>query len=254
VRLTLWPELFWATEWASLRVSPVYSGAAVPSGRGEPVVVVPGFLASDRHTTELRRWLTRIGYSVHPSGIGRNDDSPDVALEKLEETIIELASLVGGPVRLVGHSLGGTLARAAAVRRPDLVSQVITLGSPLKSMRTHPIVAWVARLLGEIRPLPAVSARRHGDHTHDASCACQLLEALEGPFPAGVDRTSIFSKRDGIVDWRSCVDEPTARNVVVNASHLGMLVNEQVYLEVSRALATSGHGNTQETAATVKAA
>jgi len=236
-RLSLWPELLWAVEWAELKASPVYRGAGVARGREEPVVVVPGFLGSDLHTGEIRRWLGRIGYSPHASGIGRNADCPDVGLAKLEERLEEVASTSRQRVAIVGHSLGGTLGRAAAVRRPDLVSRVITLGSPLRSVRAHPLVLWIARLLGDVTPMPSASPRRHGDHVHDGSCACDLVEALALPFPEEVNGTSIYSRRDGIVDWRSCIDASPGQNVAVSASHLGMLVNRHAYAAIATALA-----------------
>ena len=236
-RTSLWSELFWIAEWAELRMSPVYHGAGIPRGSGQPVVVVPGFLGTDAHTGEMRGWLKRLGYATYPSGIGRNMDCPDVSLEKLEETLESVARRSGQSVRIGGHSLGGLLARAAAVRRPDLVSQVITLGSPLRVFNGHPLVLWVARLLGDVTPSPSVSPRRHDGHVHDSGCACELVEALGRPIPLTVHRTSIYNRRDGIVDWRSCRDAAPGRNVEVSSSHLGMLVNKDVYRAIADLLA-----------------
>src|SRR6266498_1723208 len=113
-RLSPWAALMWPAEWAQLRMSPVYRGAHIPHGNGEPVIVVPGFLSSDFQTGEMRRWLGRIGYVAHRSGIGRNIDCPDISLERLEETLVAAAEKSGQSVRIVGHRLGGLLARAAA--------------------------------------------------------------------------------------------------------------------------------------------
>jgi len=234
---SLWRELFWTAEWVDLRMSSVYHGAGIPRGNGQPVVVVPGFLGTDAHTSEMRGWLKRLGYATYPSGIGRNMDCPDVSLEKLEEALESVARSSGQSARIVGHSLGGVLARAAAVRRPDLVSQVITLGSPLRAFSAHPLLLWMAGLLGNLTPSPSVSPRRHDDHVHDSGCACELLEALGQPLPLAVHRTSIYSRGDGIVDWRTCVDASPGHNVEVSASHLGMLVNKDVYMAVAEALA-----------------
>jgi len=234
---SLWPELFWIGEWAQLRTSLVYEGLGIPHGSGEPVIVVPGFLGSDQHTAEMRGWLDRIGYSPHESGIGHNIDCPDISLERLEETVASVVERSGRATRIVGHSLGGMLARSVAVRRPSLVRQVITLGSPLRVISAHPLVLWVARLLRDVTPAPDRSPRRHGDHMHDGTCACELMDSLARPFPEVVDRTSVYSRRDGIVDWQACVDAAPGQNVEVSTSHLGMLVNKNVYRAVAEALA-----------------
>ncbi|HSP54464.1 MAG TPA: hypothetical protein VLS25_02655 [Dehalococcoidia bacterium] len=236
-RLSLWPELFWGLEWLQLRWSPLYRGQGVTAGHGEPVVLVPGFLASDASLGELRGWLERIGYRAIPSGIGRNSDCPDVLLEDILRTAEGASAETGQRVRLIGHSLGGTLARAVAVRRPDLVAQVITLGSPVREVTAHPLVLGIARLMGRVTPSPSQRPRRHGDHVHDATCACDLVEALAKPFPKDVTRASIFSRRDGVVDWRSCLDEDPTANVEVHGSHLGLLVNLEAYGAVARLLA-----------------
>ncbi len=237
-RLSLWPELFWGLEWLQLRRSPLYRGRGVTAGHGEPVVLVPGFLASDTSLSELRGWLGRIGYWAIPSGIGRNSDCPDVLLDDILRTVEGASAETGQRVRLIGHSLGGTLARAAAVRRPDLVAQVITLGSPVREVSAHPLVLAIARLLGRVTSSPRQRPRQHAGHVHDSTCVCELTDALARPFPDSVARASIFSRRDGVVDWRSCLDEPGALNVVVRGSHLGLVVNLEVYRAVGRLLAS----------------
>lgn len=236
-RLSPWAELLWPVEWAQLRLSSVYGGAGIAAGHGEPVIVVPGLLGTDLHTRELRRWLARAGYEAHASGIGRNVDCPDESLERLERTVTAVVEDSGQRVRIVGHSLGGMLARAAAVRNPDLVSQVITLGSPLRDVHASPIVLWMAQILGRLTLAP--SSRARNGHVHDGACACALVEALAAPFPGSVMRTSVFSRRDGIVDWQTCVDASPGQNVEVHASHLGMLVSQHVYQAIAQALATT---------------
>lgn len=94
-RTPLWRELFWAAEWIALRSSALYEGVGVPRGRGEPVILVPGFLASDLSLEELHHWLERVGYRVHHSGIGRNDDCPDVLITELLEATAAAAEESG---------------------------------------------------------------------------------------------------------------------------------------------------------------
>ena len=78
---------FFPLDWLALHASPVYYGFGVPHGHGEPVVLVPGFLGSDRYLTEMHLWLRRIGYRPYFSGIGRNVDCPELLTQRLLMTI-----------------------------------------------------------------------------------------------------------------------------------------------------------------------
>jgi pimeloyl-ACP methyl ester carboxylesterase len=137
---------------------------------------------------------------------------------------------------MIGHSLGGTLARAVAVRRPDLVAQVITLGSPIREVRAHPLAVGMARLADRF-----IRQREHaqGDHVHDGSCACALIDALAQPFPPSVDRVALFTRKDGVLDWRSTMDEDARLNIQVDASHLGLPFNAEVYRVLTQVLAAT---------------
>jgi pimeloyl-ACP methyl ester carboxylesterase len=137
-------------------------------------------------------------------------------------------------VTLIGHSLGGSLARAAAVHAPGFVEQVITLGSPLRSVTVHPAVRGAARLLARMAPA------RHAEHTghdHGPTCARELSEALAAAFPRAVRRTAIYTKTDGVVDWRTCMEDDGRADVEVTGTHLGLVVNPAVYEAIARALA-----------------
>jgi pimeloyl-ACP methyl ester carboxylesterase len=101
-----------------------------PRGDGHPVLVLPGFLAADDSTRVLRRYLRKLGYSSHPWLLGRNLGSRGLVRERLVERAAELADRHGRKLSLVGWSLGGIYARELAKRMPELVRQVITLGSP----------------------------------------------------------------------------------------------------------------------------
>jgi len=246
-RLSLWREVFWPAEWFALRSSALYEGDGVPRGHGEPVVLVPGFLASDLSLEEMHGWLERIGYWVHSSGLGRNDDCPDVMLAKLVESVEVTALAMGRRVALIGHSMGGTLARAAAVRRPDLISQVICLGSPVAGSRVNELILGLAQIIGDSRQVPANKPRVHGDHFHDGTCMCELADTLEATLAPEVSLASIFSKTDGVVDWRTSQEQPPAANVEVKATHLGLVVNAEAYRAIAWLLA-SGARETNATA------
>jgi len=238
--LPLWRELTWGAEWLGLRASLTYWGLGVPRGDGAPVVLVPGFLGSDAYLTELREWLRRIGYSTFASGIGRNADCPDVLLEKLIETVEAASQASRQKVRLVGHSIGGSLAYAAAVQRPDLIAQVVTLGSPLRGIAAHPLVVALARLATRLMPSPRDRPRRHGAHLHAGSCASAVVHAMKQPLRESVLATSVYSRNDGVVDWRSSVYEDPERNVEVSGSHTGLVVNREAYRAIANALVSAG--------------
>ena len=231
--LPLVHELMWVVEWINLLGSPVYAGVSVPRGKGEPVIVIPGFLGSFGRLKPLTGWLERTGYQVHDPGFERTIQCPDVLLQLLERKIAEVSRAEGRKVTLIGPSLGGLLARAAAVRAPRRVDQVITLGSPLHSVIAHIGVVGAARLFARMTPSRHI---RHAGHDHDATCACELSEALAAPFPASVRRVAIYTRGDGFVDWRVCIDGDDDVDVEVKATHLGLVVNRDVYGTIAGAL------------------
>jgi triacylglycerol lipase len=232
----IWREAAWWADWLQLCGSAVYRGDGLPRGNGDPVVVVPGFLGTDAYLGEMRNGLARIGYSAHESKVGWNVDCPDEILEKLIKNVRQIQEQTGRRLRVVGHSLGGTISRAAAVYEPSLFAQVITLGAPLREISAHPLVLGIAKLLGELIPSPDGSPRPHSDHIHDYTCSAELAAALKRSLPKGVQFTSVYSRTDGIIDWRSCVDQPPGRNIEVDGTHLGLVYNVEVYRAIAGVL------------------
>lgn len=235
----IWREALVGLDWASLRGSPLLYGRGVPRGDGSAVVVVPGFLFSDWYLFELRAWLRRIGYQAKTSRIGRNADCPDVLCGRLLATVEAARAATARRVHLVGHSLGGTLARSLAARRPELIASVTTLGSPFRGIRAHPLV-----LRASSRVRAAVLERR-GAYTRPACftgyCPCDTVTGLERTFPPSVPQLAIYTRRDGIVDWRYCVNDDPRTNVEVGGTHLGLVVNAAVYRLVAAHLAGARH-------------
>jgi pimeloyl-ACP methyl ester carboxylesterase len=119
-------------ELAELLTSPVFYGLGVPRGDHRAVLLLPGFLASDNNLVILAGWLRRIGYRPAQSGFTVNAGSLDDLLRQVERRA-QAATSRGTRVTVIGHSLGGIFARIMAVRRPDLIDSIITLGSPLSS-------------------------------------------------------------------------------------------------------------------------
>ena len=214
-------------EMAALLRSPVWRGRDVPDGGGLPVLLVPGFLAGDPSLSVLERWLRARGYRTCTSQIRVNVDCTRLAVERLERRLLEFTDRTGRPAAIVGQSRGGLFAKLMAVRRPDRVSGIVTLGSPnVDHMAINPLVAAQVRLVAALGTA-GVPGLFHDDCLQ-GGCAGELAEELGRPFPAGVPYVSVYSRSDWVVDWHACVD-PDADNVEVDSSHIGMSVHPGVY-------------------------
>ena len=119
---------------AAVVCDPVTYGRGVPRGDRRPVIVVPGFLASDDSLLLMRRWLRIVGYRPHTAGFLFNVDCADRAVERIERLADAINATTGRRVAIVGHSRGGHLARATAARRPELVSHAISMGADLQGL------------------------------------------------------------------------------------------------------------------------
>src|SRR5262245_5682062 len=235
--LPIWRELLVGADWLALRASPVCYGVGVPRGDGAPVVAVPGFLGSDVYLVEMYFWLRRIGYRPYLSRIGRNADCLDALLDRLFATIGQARSATGRKVHLIGHSLGGLLARAAATRRPDLVASVITLGSPFRGIRSHPLIM---RAVTAVRSRLRANPERRRPDCFTSRCSCDAVTALQAPPPGVIPQMAIYTKTDGIVDWRMCIEGDPGCDVEVSGTHVGLAFNPTVYRIIALRLASLG--------------
>ena len=232
----LWRESRFGLELADLRRSPVFRGHGVPDGGGRAVMLIPGFLAGDGSLGTLTHWLRANGYHTRRAGIRANVGCSEEACARLEARLEGFAEHAGQRVSIVGQSRGGVFARALAVKRPDLVEGIVTLGSPTVSqLRIHPLVlaqVGVVSALGTFAKVPGCFSWRclRGD------CCEDFRGAITGPFPGDVGYVAMYSRSDGVVDWHSCLDE-AAQLVEVESSHCGMSVSAQVYRELGFALA-----------------
>lgn len=181
-----------------------------PRGQPHPVLVLPGLMASDLSTKTLRSWVSRLGHPVVGWALGRNRGPSKEVNAELPALVARLAAEHGAPVSIVGWSLGGIFARRLARRTPRQVRQVISLGSPL-----------------------ALSGRRHGagpgSRVYRRFSPLQVVDGTPGPSgflprPLPVASTAVYSRWDGVVDWRACRQQPgpNSENVAVRSSHLGM--------------------------------
>ena len=193
----------------------------LPAGSGQPVLVVPGFGASDASTRPLRRALTRLGYNVYGWAQGTNLGMNSKRKAMLVSQLQAINTRHGQPVALIGWSLGGVFARELARAYPERVSQVFTLGSPINGDPEANNVTTLFNLFNPRRPPPD-------------------REAFEARIPAPpVPCTAIFTKQDGIVSWQCSQEEdgPLTDNVEVQGTHVGLPWNPQVLAAIAERLA-----------------
>lgn len=201
-----------------------------PSGDGHPVMVLPGFLASDMSTKPIRSFLKRKGYQSHGWKLGRNLGThivggEQVLSDKLINRVIELSVIHDAKVSLVGWSLGGILARELARIIPDCVRQVITLGSPFN---------------GPHGSSPAAEGLFELINGKVAQSNPEVLQQMFVPPP--VPSSALYSKTDGVAHWQACINhqiEPhhQAENIQVRGSHTGLGHNPQVVWIIANRLA-----------------
>jgi hypothetical protein len=205
---------------SSLLLSPLLMRA--PGGDGHPVLTLPGFLASDLSMAPMRRYLKELGYDTYGWQMGRNTGGVTRMRAALRDRLAEIHAATGRKVSLVGWSLGGIYARDLALRAPDMVRYVVSLGSPFSGD---------VRATNATRLYEAMSGETVGEDS-------ELRKAIAGDLP--MPTTSIYSRTDGIVNWRTCLLRPsaTAENIEVHlASHVGLGVNPAALWAVADRLA-----------------
>lgn len=195
----------------------------LPSGDGHPVLVLPGFTAADGSTLQLRALLRRLGYRTFGWKLGNNLGPTPQIVRGLEKRLLEISEKEQQPISIIGWSLGGIYARDLARRHPDLVRQVITLGSPIRMSPGDPSAA--SRLWETLRPL------------HDPSASNRIGEPEHEQMP--VPSTAVYTRSDGVVHWKLCLEarSPTSESVEVLGSHCGLGFNPSVAIVVADRLA-----------------
>jgi pimeloyl-ACP methyl ester carboxylesterase len=221
-------KLLWLAEYRalwefgfSLAAAPLLLSA--PRGDGHPVLVLPGFLVSDISTSLLRRYLKAMGYDTHGWELGRNLGGVARMRSKLRDRLRQIHATSGRKVSLVGWSLGGVYARDLALAMPDAVRSVVTLGSPFTRSPHASNISDVYEFVSGEGPWD------EGAHEFDA-----IAEDLP------MASTSIWSKVDGVVSWKSSVlkSNAQAENIeVIGASHIGLGGNAAVLWAVADRLA-----------------
>lgn len=192
-----------------------------PRGHGEPVLLLPGFGAGDASNAALNAMLRFLGYRVHGWGLGLNRGNVEALLPKVEARVRAIRDHAGMPVRLVGWSLGGVLAREVARDAPELVDRVVTMGTPVVGGPKYTRVGATYRAAGfDVDEIERKIDQRYA-------------------VPIRVPVTAIYCKGDGIVDWRACIDHrtPGVEHAEVRATHFSLGFDPKVLEIVADRLA-----------------
>src|SRR5208282_3461204 len=160
-----------------------------------------------------------LGYEVEGWGAGVNLGPRASAVAAVDAILRRITETTGRKASLVGYSLGGVLARALANAHPDRVRRVVTVCSPFRLPTASPLEPFYR----------ALTPLHSGEHL--------MLERLTAPPP--VPTTAIYSLKDGVVAWRSCVDAPgpNRENIAVEGAHTTMLANPKTLRIVAERLA-----------------
>jgi pimeloyl-ACP methyl ester carboxylesterase len=247
-------------ELRALQASGMLEEPRTNAGDGTAVLLIPGLLAPDRSLGLLARYLKRHGFTPRRAGIASNVDCSEREAKRLERRLERAYAETGRRVAIVGQSRGGVFGRTLAVRRPDLVSGVIGMGSPLLDPLTniHPLLHLQLELLARLgdRKVPRLASHKCLDadiigkldqlagngritralvkqlaKREPGDCCTGFWRDFRSPFPDNVSYLSIWSRLDGVVNPKACHD-PSARLLEVRSSHCGMAFNRHVYRAV----------------------
>ena len=186
--------------------------------RARSILLIPGFLAADATLYPFANWLRARGHQVYFSGILANVDCPRRAVDRVGRILNELGAKTEGKMVVIGHSLGGIYARELGRRFPELIDQVILLGSPIHEPHRHsnPYVKMLATLTQRINGAKCNCAG-------DLASLCGVNSEIP---PPGVRETLIYSKSDGVVDWEGCIESgPQVEAIEVQSTHCGIPYN-----------------------------
>src|SRR5215210_3789460 len=147
----IWREARLGMETAALLRDPVFRGDGVRDGRGQPVLLIPGFMAGDDSLALMTRWLRRTGHHTSKAGIRLNVGCSGTGVERIERRLEELVQRQGQRAAVIGQSRGGSFAKVLAQLRPDLVSGIVTLGSPTREpLNIHRVTRTAVRAVATL--------------------------------------------------------------------------------------------------------
>lgn len=196
--------------------------------RPRTAIVLPGFGAGDATTAPLRAYLGTRGHRMSGWGLGTNRGDAPAAVAAVLDQAERSAARIGEPIALLGWSLGGVIAREVARQRPDLVDRVITFGSPVVG-----------------GPKYTLAAQRFREMGLDLD-AIEREVATRAEMPRSVAVTALYSRLDGVVAWRACIDRVNdhVEHIEVPTTHLGLGFNHVVWRVTAERLALPVRGRT----------
>ncbi|MGW4132113.1 esterase/lipase family protein [Amycolatopsis japonica] len=203
----------------AIEAHPLWSS---PSDNGGlPVLLVGGMGSSPALMAPMQGLFERLGCRVAVAPVRFGIGCGEETARSVEDALRDLVETAAAPAVVIAHSRGGQFARAVAVRRPELVRGLVTLGSPLTRMlAVHPLLLAHVTVLGAAGAAGVPGLLRPGCRW--GTCCARLRADLTGPFPATVPFLSVYSRTDRIVDWHSSCD-PAARHHEVVTSHGGLI-------------------------------
>jgi pimeloyl-ACP methyl ester carboxylesterase len=229
-------EVLFAAELLLLHAAPIYYGLGAPHGDGSAVVLIPAFLLPDHYLFPLHKWLGRIGYEAFFSGISLNTECPNLLIQRcLNETMEKALAKTGRRIHLIGHSLGGVIARSIAGQRPRDIASVITLGAPFRGTVAH------SSILRAAETVRRRILKEHGNGVlpacYTGHCTCDFVDSLQRRVPPSVLETAVYTPEDGVVDWRYCRTDNPETDFQVSGTHIGLTFNSSVYTIIANRLA-----------------
>jgi pimeloyl-ACP methyl ester carboxylesterase len=186
----------------------------------------------------LNRWLERVGYRPYLSGIGLNAECPNLLIRyRLADTLDKALSRSRRKIHLIGHSLGGIIARSIAAQRPGDIASVITLAAPFRGTVLHQSVMGAAKVVRN--HILAEHGPRVLPECYTARCTCDFVTSLRTDIPRSVAETAIYTRDDGIVDYRYCKTGKRDADFEVPGTHIGLAFNPSVYTIIAERLAAA---------------
>lgn len=197
-------------------------------------MLIPGFLAGDPSLSQMAKWLKQGDWTLARSGVNWNVNCTQVTVEAIESRLEALVDETGQKALIVGQSRGGAMGKVIAVRRPDLVDTLVTLGSPLNDhFDFHPRVWFGIGIIGGLGELgiPGFLSR----DCAKGECCSETRIAYSRPFPKGIRFISFYSRGDNIVRYQACL-HGAAEQIEIESSHLGMGLDSEVWVRLSEEL------------------
>lgn len=191
-------------------------------GQGQTVLLLPGFGASSSSMTFIKRYLDSLGYKAVHWSAGFNHGEVGKLLPQVIADIKEHSEQAQAPIKLLGWSLGGYLAREAAREVQQNVSRIVTIGSPVIGGPKYTAV----KTLYDIRGLDVESIEN------------STLKRFEHPIVCPI--VALYCKKDSIVSWQACIDRfsPNVEHIEIDTPHLAMGVSKEVMNLLPYALGT----------------